>query len=212
MKRDYNKFISIDEWINESEKTEKRDHYGCIMLYAKVPRWEEDHTDGIDPNDVYTVEGDDSYGLEDAPHMTLLYGVHEDEIDPELIYDIMQNELKEISVNVKQVSIFENAEYDVVKYEIPLTKEIKNTREKLESMIPNTQTFKEFNPHVTISYVKPGAGKKYVRELHEPFEIDFHKAVYSFREENKEGEEEDKYKEYVFKDDIDKEIDLSNND
>lgn len=177
------KFQSINEWINE-QKDEKT--YGCVMLDAEMKDWEDNHISGIDPKDVYTKPYDDSYGLEDNPHVTVLYGIHEDEIDPEVIYDVIQNEMGPVTVKVDEISTFENDDYDVVKYDVPVTDELKKYREKFEKRYPNTQTFPEYHPHITLAYVKPGAGKKYIKKLDEPFDVTFNKGVYSF---HKDGEQ-----------------------
>jgi hypothetical protein len=50
--------------------------YGCVMLYFDFPLMDKIHN-VIDPKDIYYEEGDRSFGLEDEPHTTLLYGLHE---------------------------------------------------------------------------------------------------------------------------------------
>ena len=173
------KFQSINEWLNE-QKDEKT--YGCVMMDAEVKDWEDKHIAGIDPKDVYRKPYDDSFGLEDNPHVTVLYGIHEDEIDPEVIYDVIQNEMGPLTVTIDEIGIFPGEEYDVVKYEVPVTDELKNYREKFEKNYPNTQTFPEYHPHMTLAYVKPGEGKKYAKKLDEPFDVTFNKGVYSWHE------------------------------
>lgn len=205
------KFISMKQWINENELP-KREEFGCIMLDSKISDWEETHTSGIDPRDIFIHPTDDDYGLEDNPHMTLLWGIHEDEIDPEAIMDIIQQDLDRVKVEVTNISIFENEEFDVVKYEIPVTPQIQKYRDMLERALPNTQTFPDFHPHMTIAYVKPGEGSKYVKELDEPFSVTFDKGVYSFHETNEDGESEQIRKEYVFPDPEKEEIDLDSDE
>jgi len=189
------KFQTLNEWLddNQEEKT-----YGCVMLDAEISDWEEMHTSGIDPKDVYTKPYDDSYGLEDKPHITVVYGIHEDEIDPEVVFDVIQNEMDSITVMVDNISIFDGKEYDVVKYDIPLSKELKKYRNRILKMFPNTQTFPEYHPHMTLAYVKPGEGKKYVKKLEEPFEVTFNKGVYSWHDKNKDGKIETIKKQHVF--------------
>lgn len=188
-------FQTINEWLNE-QKDEKT--YGCVMMDAKIPDWESIHASGIDPKDVYIKPYDDSYGIEDNPHVTVIYGIHEDEIDPEVIHGIIQNEMGPVTVTIDEISTFENDEYDVVKYDVPVTDELKQYREKFEKNYPNTQTFPEYHPHVTLAYVKPGEGKKYAKKLEEPFEVTFDKGVYSFHQKNKDGEIETMRKQHVF--------------
>ena len=109
-----------------------------------------------------------------------------------------------LTIDVDNISIFENPEYDVVKYDIPVTPELKKYRDRFESSFANTQSFPEYYPHVTLAYVKPGTGKKYIKKLDEPFEMTFDKGVYSFHEDG-----ETKIKEHVFPKPDEEEIDLT---
>jgi len=191
------KFVSenLNEWLNE-QKEEKT--YGCVMLYTNMRDWETIHTDGIDPEDVYIKPHDQSYGLETEPHMTILFGIHEDETDPEIVMNVIKENMEDVTVTISEISIFENDEYDVVKYDIPVTEQIAEYRELFEKNFENTQTFTEYHPHMTIAYVKPGEGKKYISKLDEPFEVTFTKGLYSWHEKNENGEVELKKKNYVF--------------
>ena len=195
------KFQSINEWLNEQQQEPQ---YGCVMMNAKVPDWDEKHAGGIDPKDVYKKPYDDSYGIEDNPHVTVIYGIHEDEIDPEIIMDIIKNEMDGLTVDVDNISTFPGEEYDVVKYDIPVTDELKKYRDRFETSFANTQTFPEYHPHVTLAYVKPGEGEKYVKKLDEPFQLSFDKGVYSFHQDG-----ETLKKQHVFRNPEDEEIDLS---
>ena len=196
------KFISIKNWLNEQKKEQT---YGCVMLDSKISDWEEKHIGGIDPKDVYIKPYDDSYGLEDNPHVTIIYGIHEDEIDPEVVMEVIKKNMKPVTVTIDNISIFSKNEYDVVKYDVPVTDQLKEYRNKFEKTFPNTQTFPEYHPHITLAYVKPGEGQKYIKKLDEPFEVTFGKGVYSFHDE--EGNQIKK--EYVFPTADNEEIDLS---
>jgi len=194
---------TINEWLNEQEKPQPE--YGCVMLDAKIDKWDEDHVGGIDPKDVYKKPYDDSYGLEDNPHVTVLYGIHEDKIDPEVVLGVIQDDMIPITVTISEIGIFENDEYDVVKYEVPVTEELQKFRDLLMEKFENTQTFPDYHPHITLAYVKPGEGKKYVKELEEPFEVTFNKGVYTFHDD----EGETIRKEHVFPNEDDFDVDLT---
>ena len=178
-------FISFDNWLAEQVARGKkfidnspRDYYGCVMMDTKIPDWEENHIGGIDEEDVYVKPYDQSYGLEQEPHVTVLYGIHEDQVDAETIKELIKHNMKPITVKVEDVDFFPGEEYDVVKYNIPVTPELQQYRD-LFMKFPNTQTFPEYHPHMTLAYVKPGKGQKYKRKLREPFEVTFTKGVYS---------------------------------
>ena len=187
---------SLNEWLNEEQETEPT--YGCVMLHTNMRDWETIHTGGIDPEDVFIKPHDESYGLETEPHMTVLYGIHEDEADPEIVLNVIKKNMEDVTVTISEISIFENEDYDVVKYDIPVTEQIQEYRDLFENNFENTQTFPDYHPHMTIAYVKPGTGKKYISELDEPFEVTFTKGVYSWHEVNEDGEVETKKKNYVF--------------
>jgi hypothetical protein len=181
-------FKSLNDWLAEESikgkkriDNQERDYYGCVMMEAKIPDWEDYHLSGIDEDDLYEKINDDSYGLEEEPHITILYGLHEDEVDEEVYPQIIEENMKPLTVLIEEVDIFEGDEYDVVKYNIPLNDQLQEYRD-LFLRFPNTQTFPDYKPHMTIAYVKPGAGKKYKRKLREPFEVTFDKGVYSYHE------------------------------
>ena len=176
-------FISINEWLNEQKS---KPTYGCVMMDAKIKDWTDKHVAGIDPKDVYIKPYDESYGIEENPHVTVIYGIHENEIDPEVIHDVIQKEMKPLTVTINNISTFPGEEYDVVKYDVPITDQLKGYRERFIKGYPNTQTHPEYHPHMTLAYVNPGEGQKYVKQLEEPFEVTFDKGVYSFHDD--EGE------------------------
>jgi len=180
-------FLSIDHWLLEQKKEEPV--YGCVMMEpSKIKGWKENHLDGIEEDDVYIKPSDDSYGLEEQPHITVLYGIHEDEIDPSVIVDMMEQKMKPIKVQITEIDIFENPEYDVVKYNVPVTPELQAYRDMFIESFPNTQTFPDYHPHMTIAYVKPGTGKKYKKILNEPFDVRFVKGVYSYHKDGQKDE------------------------
>jgi 2'-5' RNA ligase len=188
------KFISLNKWLNEETikglkpiDNQKRDFYGCIMMGAKIDNWKEFHTAGIDKEDVYIKPHDKSYGLETDPHVTVLFGIHEDEIDEDTMKNVIEQNMRPITLRVDEVDVFEGDEYDVVKYNLPLTEELQKQRD-LFTQFPNTQTFPDYKPHMTIAYVNPGAGKKYKRKLSEPFDVTFTKGIYSYHDDPEDPE------------------------
>lgn len=132
--------------------------YGCAMLYFEFPQLSEIHS-YIDPNDVY--QPDESYGLENDPHCTLLYGFHE---------EIVKSDIEEITKNftfgtltLDNPSLFENGKFDVLKFEVNGDNlyEVNSELDKL----PNSNSFPHYHAHSTIAYLNPGKGKEYVELL-----------------------------------------------
>jgi len=175
------KFVSFDNWLNESphQLPMNEPRYGCVMMDADIKNWEQFHLSGIEEDDIYLKPYDDSYGLEETPHVTIVYGIHEDEVDPQRMADLIEHYMKPLTVTIKEIGIFEGKEYDVVKYNVPVTGQLQGYRD-IFMQIPNTQNFPEYHPHMTIAYVKPGTGKKYKTELRDPFRVTFTKGVYSW--------------------------------
>ena len=153
-----NNFTSFKNWLNETKKTDKTE-YGCVMLFATIPDWE-DRLKIINKEDIF-----------------------DDETKPEKIKKFIET-FNSIDVSINEISCFENENYDVVKYDVPVTKELKQYHDAILANYPNTQTFPDYHPHMTISYVIPGAGKKYSKKI-KPFNVKFDTAVYSY---NKKGE------------------------
>lgn len=176
----YNTFYNIFNKIITEEKNATFS-YGCVMLYYDINKSDWDNIqDIIDDDDVYTEEGDRTYGREDEPHVTILYGIHEDVPDEDV--EKLIDGIKETKVTLKTISIFENDKYDVVKFDI-----VGDSKDKLSDMnkkfakLPHTNDFPDYHPHSTIAHVKKGKGEKYTQVLPDEDSIDIicDKIVYS---------------------------------
>ena len=184
-------FISFKNWVRLNEqKKEKEKTFGCVMLEAHINDWDTIHLSGIEKQDLYNDE-EGEYGLEKTPHMTLIYGIHEDEIDASVIRETIKENIESFTVEINKIGYFESDEYDVVKYDISPSKQMLRYRKMFLKSFENTQTYKEFHPHMTLAYVKKGEAKKYVKTLDEPFEVTFIRGVYSYHVES-DGETESK--------------------
>jgi len=170
------KFTSFKNWLSEEKTQSKKTEYGCIMLYTQIANWER-HLKLIHKEDIYDDEFND-YGLEHTPHCTVLFGINLTETEPSEVRKVMET-FKPIKVMISQFSIFTNENYDVVKYDVPVTPELRLYHELVKKTFPNTQDFPDYHPHMTIAYVLPGTGKKYAQDV-EPFPVTFNEAVYSF--------------------------------
>lgn len=143
---------------NESRKYE----YGCAMLRMDLPEWEGLLSE-VDPMDLYE-PGTGRYGIEDDPHLTLLYGLH-DGVTPGQVADALEGFLGEpTEVVADGIGVFENEEYDVVKVNVAPTADLTGMNESLRSL-PHTNHYPEYRPHLTIAYVRKGMGAKYRRDF-----------------------------------------------
>jgi len=166
--------ISKKDSINE-EKAE-RIEYGCLMLYLDVPIWNK-ITSIIDKNDIYDVKG---YGIETEPHTTILYGFHDD-VTPDEVFDLYRENmtLKPIEIGVDGISIFENSEFDVVKFGVK--SKILTKLNKIMSVLSHTTDFPDYHAHITLAYVKKGRGKKYVKSFEKERKLTGNELVYTWK-------------------------------
>jgi 2'-5' RNA ligase len=133
--------------------------YGCVMVEVPVSNWDE-ITSSINPEDVYTGD-DDTHGIQENPHVTILYGLH-DGVTEEQVKSVFEGFNDTINIEVNGVGIFENKDYDVVKFNVNPDGALQELHDRL-SEFPNSNDFPDYKPHITIAYVKKGTGKKYVK-------------------------------------------------
>lgn len=138
-------------------KESKKKRLGCVMLEVPVNNWSE-ITSIIDKKDVYKKSG---FGIEDNPHLTLFYGLHK-EVSDEKVKKVLGDK-KDFNIEIKGIDIFENDEFDVVKFNVKKTKELQNIFNEF-SNLPNSNEYPDYQPHITIAYVKKGKGKKYINK------------------------------------------------
>jgi len=132
--------------------------YGCAMLYFSDYDLKPIYSQ-IEPEDLY-VEGD-GFGLETEPHCTLLYGLHGD-VTLKQVEDVL-DKYTYYTCKAHNLSLFENEKYDVLKYDIK-GDNLSETNEDLKQY-PFTTDYPNYHPHMTVEYLKPGMGKKYVEKL-----------------------------------------------
>lgn len=129
--------------------------YGCVMAQLKINKKEWDSIQELIKDDeLYT--GGKNMGREDDPHITLLYGLH-DTIEDKEIKEVVEG-FESFDVELKKVDIFENDEFDVVKFSIT-NKDLNKYNKELKEF-PYTSDFPDYKAHATIAYVKKGLGKE----------------------------------------------------
>ena len=164
--------MSIKETISESKKKKNKTYeYGCLMVYFDLPGWSKLEKE-INKEDIYDKEG---LGFESEPHTTVLYGFHND-VDVDDIKDEMKGQ-KPIKIKLKKLGVFENKDYDVLKFDIESDDLVKLNKKMVE--FPHTTDFPKYHPHMTVSYLKKGTGKKYIDKIKKKFEEEGIKMVYS---------------------------------
>jgi len=144
------------QFIKESSGYE----YGCVMVEVPVSNWNE-ITSYINPDDVYEEPGDNTHGIQKNPHVTILYGLHEG-VTEEQVKSVFENFDADINIKVDGIDIFENKDYDVVKFNVIPDGALQYLHDEL-SKFPNSNEYPDYKPHITVAYVKSGTGKKYIK-------------------------------------------------
>ena len=158
----------------ESFKTKSGElyDYGCVMVYLNISNWD-NIVSKIDESDLYQ-PNNQVYGYETSPHVTILYGLHSDVEDSDVINIFKNKSIKEICVD--GIGVFPGEEFDVVKMNIE--SDILTSLNSKLMKLPNSNDYPDYIPHVTIAYILPGKGKKYVDNKYQHTFTRINKVVY----------------------------------
>lgn len=144
--------------------------YGCIMGYIDSQL----ETPSIENSELYQPF---THGIEEEKHITLLYGIEDEQVDLDDILDFLKC-LKLPTIELTGISLFENEDFDVIKFEV--NSDLLHTMNKLACMsFPFKTDHPEYVPHVTIGYVLPGNGSKYKEIFDTPRMVDIDYWIYS---------------------------------
>jgi 2'-5' RNA ligase len=170
----------FENLIKIMEKTNKKKNnrleYGCAMLFFDFPGMKS-LQDKIKPEEIYETE--EGYGLEHEPHVTLLFGLHADEIkDDDDVLDVcLQKKYEKVTLN--GLSLFKNELFEVLKFDV-VGDDLYYVNNILKDM-PHTTDYPNYHPHTTIAYILKGKGDEVVKRLgkHKPYKIIPKSIVYS---------------------------------
>ncbi len=165
--------LTSKEFKKINEKSEDQSYSaGCIMGYFDKAFLDID----VKEEDLYNNE-ENEYGREIEDHVTVLYGLTDDEIDESEIVKLFTM-IDGPLVSTEQISLFQNDKFDVVKFDI-ISDELTLLNKVLTSTFPFKSTFPDYHAHSTIAYCLPGTGDSYVQTLSEPVEQKISYWVYS---------------------------------
>lgn len=94
-------------------------------------------------------------GRETSPHVTVKYGIGSD--DPAAVRAVLEAS-PPVKVSFGQTSVFANPDGDVVKVDV-YSDGLRALNEAIDKAVPHVDTHEWYQPHVTVAYVKPGAGQ-----------------------------------------------------
>lgn len=97
-------------------------------------------------------------GRELDPHVTIKWGFKSDRSLP-IIRKIF-SETAPFEITVGPCGIFPGKEYDVIKFGVRAA--TLNALHAQLSKLPNDETPRAYQPHLTVAYVKPGRGQKFI--------------------------------------------------
>ena len=184
MKRDggniemYKKLIKTPHILIKEENKDHKHEFGCLMFKVPFKNWSK-LLNTIDKDDLYTEEGDDGYGLETESHVTVLYGLHE-EVDEKNLIDWIKDFSKDMEyhISISKMGVFKNSKFEVLKLDVD-SESLKYFNKKLCENFPYTSKFPEYNPHITIAYLKKGTSQKYLKKISTPIELNLETLIYS---------------------------------
>lgn len=112
----------------------------------------------VSDDEIFVSQTDPSFGREDEIHITILYGLHSDK--PDQVKELVK-EAGPINVRLGKVMVFSNPQkFDVVVIKV-ISKDLERLNKKLAENVTYTNRYGEYNPHLTIAYVKKGKGWKH---------------------------------------------------
>lgn len=148
---------------------------GCIMVRVKHPDLEK-FLEQIKEEDIYNND-ENEYGLETESHVTILYGILHNKHTVETLKALMPP-IEEIKLIGTSLTSFNNEDFDVLKIDIKSNK-LTELNQIVTNNLEYETKYKDYNPHLTIAYLKKGTSKKYEKELLdkilvlEPIEYDY---------------------------------------
>jgi 2'-5' RNA ligase len=130
--------------------------FGCLMVYLEGDQ-KQKVLDFIAEN--FSQEQlDPTEGAEDEPHVTVAYGFYPDVDVQEIRRYIKENFPKTVTFQLKNITKFDNPEYDVIKVDVE-SQDLNDIHYALREYFGDrlNVTFPDYHPHMTLAYCKKGA-------------------------------------------------------
>lgn len=161
--------------------------YAFLMIQYDTPEVIKDIHDKLTDDEIYTEENE-HYGIEHDTHVTVV---------PCLDNDINLDDLKKMLLPLEKYKLFlnnistfsNNEKYDVLKCDAS-SFILTDTNRKITDKYPTHSEYKEYNPHVTVAYLKKGIADKYTKNILSPLVVLKPKSFH-FSYVDKDGNEKD---------------------
>ena len=136
--------------------------YAFLMVDYETPSIIKDLQKKIPSRELYTEEDNEDYGLEKQSHVTLVPC-----LDNDIDIDRLKSYLKPINeydIVLTDISKFECEKFDVLKCAVK-SKALKDTNKEIVDKFETHSEYKDYNPHMTIAYMKKGMADKYLKKI-----------------------------------------------
>jgi 2'-5' RNA ligase len=153
--------MSFKQFLVNEGRRNKYDYSSLLVeppeeIADNVISWGWDHV----PNEsVFLDPKDPSFGREDDPHITLIYGIHTDILKE--VSDLFVKE-KEFECKLGKVDMFTKSDkFDVLIVSVEC-EELHRLNSKMRRNLEATESYPVYVPHITICYLKKGHAKQYI--------------------------------------------------
>lgn len=136
--------------------------YAFLMVDYETPSIIKDLQKKIPSRELYTEEDNEDYGLEKQSHVTLVPC-----LDNDIDIDKLKSYLKPINeydIVLTDISKFECEKFDVLKCAVK-SKALKDTNKEIVDKFETHSEYKDYNPYMTIAYMKKGMADKYLKKI-----------------------------------------------
>lgn len=136
--------------------------YAFLMVDYETPSIIKDLQKKIPSRELYTEEDNEDYGLEKQSHVTLVPC-----LDNDIDIDKLKSYLKPINeydIVLTDISKFECEKFDVLKCAVK-SKALKDTNKEIVDKFETHSEYNDYNPHMTIAYMKKGMADKYLKKI-----------------------------------------------
>lgn len=157
--------------------------YGCVMAICNRAPFDLWRAYQINPADCHSEDCEAS-----EPHITVKYGIHAG-VSPQAIAQAIAGYRKpKIEAILGKISAFpaeqtHDKQYDVVKIDVH-SPDLFQLNAMISTQVPCTDSYPVYRPHLTLAYLLPGRGQRYVgSKVFEGVKLTFNRLCYSDSED-----------------------------